>query len=364
MKIKKKAAAPSKNNSKSVSGRGLITIDITDQNVKIAHLNGRSPEQLVLENYKIFPLPQGYIQDGKINNEEQLVAILQQAYAQFKGSSKQFVAALPHNIVTLQSFNYINDGETSLEDAANFEAAQIATIDEINLDYQVTHSAGDSDEVLMVLALKADSQPYLDCLEEAGFGPLKLLDVETYAIVNAFSNWINTQSPDLENETLAIFDIGGLKTQCLIMRAGKVLFKQEILFGGEQLSREIQRTYQMDLEAAERLKTSSEQPVDYQDLIVSGFNQELSLEIQRVLQFFYTSAHSSNNQKISKIILTGGSSVLPHLSDVVEEQCNIATLVVNPMQYLGIANHIDPLALVQDAGRLTVCCGLGVRGVL
>ena len=148
------------------------------------------------------------------------------------------------------------------------------------------------------------------------------------------------------------------------MRAGKVLFKQEILFGGEQLSREIQRTYQMDLEAAERLKTSSEQPVDYQDLIVSGFNQELSLEIQRVLQFFYTSAHSSNNQKISKIILTGGSSVLPHLSDVVEEQCNIATLVVNPMQYLGIANHIDPLALVQDAGRLTVCCGLGVRGVL
>ena len=84
MKIKKKAAAPSKNNSKSVSGRGLITIDITDQNVKIAHLNGRSPEQLVLENYKIFPLPQGYIQDGKINNEEQLVAIMQQAYAQFK----------------------------------------------------------------------------------------------------------------------------------------------------------------------------------------------------------------------------------------------------------------------------------------
>lgn len=97
------------------------------------------------------------------------------------------------------------------------------------------------------------------------------------------------------------------------MRAGKILFKQEILFGGEQLSREIQRTYQMDLEAAERLKTSSEQPIDYQDLIVNGFNQELSLEIQRILQFFYTSAHSNNNQKISKIILTGGSSVLPHL---------------------------------------------------
>lgn len=77
------------------SGRGLITIDITDQNVKIAHINGRSPEQLVLENYKIFPLPQGYIQDGKINNEEQLVAILQQAYTQFKNGSKQFVAALP-----------------------------------------------------------------------------------------------------------------------------------------------------------------------------------------------------------------------------------------------------------------------------
>lgn len=78
-------------------------------------------------------------------------------------------------------------------------------------DYQTTHSAGDSDEVLMVLALKGDSQPYLDCLDEAGFGPLKVLDVETYAIVNAFSNWINTQSPNLENETLAVFDIGGFK---------------------------------------------------------------------------------------------------------------------------------------------------------
>lgn len=364
MKIKKKNAALNKKNSKSSSGRGLLTIDITDQHVKIAHLTGRTSEQLVLENYKTFPIPQGSIQDGKIANEEQLIGVLQQAYSQFKGSSKQFVVALPHNVVTLQSFHYTPDGDTTLEDAANFEAAQIATIDEINLDYQVVNSNTDSDEVLMVIALKSDTQPYLDCLEEAGFGTPKLLDVETYAILNAYSNWINTQSPDLETETLAVFDIGGLKTQCLIMKAGKILFKQDIIFGGEQLTREIQRNYQVDQEGAEHIKISTEQPIDYQELTVAGFNQELALEVQRVLQFFYTSAHSGNNTKVARILLTGGSSALPKLAEAIEEHCNISTIVVNPIQYLGIASHIDPLALVQDSGRLTVCCGLGVRGIL
>ncbi|QJQ52352.1 MULTISPECIES: type IV pilus assembly protein PilM [Vitreoscilla] len=363
MKFKKKPAASSPKNSKASTGRGLLTIDITDQNVKIAHISGRSPEQLVLENYKIFPIPQGYVQDGKINNEEQFTVILQQACSQFKGSGKQVVAALPHNVVTTQNFSYTLDSGTTLEDAANFEAAQIATIEEVDLDYQVINTASDSEEVLMVIALKSDTKPYLDCLEEAGFGIPKFLDVEPYAIVNAFSNWINTQSPDLENQILAIFDIGSLKTQCLIVQAGKVLFKQEVLFGGEQLTREIQRNYQVDQEGAEKIKVSSEQPIDYEEFTVSGYNQELAMEIQRVLQFFYTSSHSNGKEKINKILLTGGSAVLPNLSKVVEEQCTIDTVVVNPLQFLGIASHIDPLSLVQDAGRLTVCCGLAVRGV-
>ena len=363
MKFKKKPAGSSPRNSKASPGRGLLTIDITDQNVKIAHLSGRSPEHLVLENYKIFPIPQGYVQDGKISNEEQLIETLKQAYSSFKGTTKQVVAALPHNVVTIQNFNYTPDGDASLEDAASFEAAQIATIDEVDMDYQIVGSSSIGDDVLMVIALKTDTKPYLDCLDEAGFGTLKFLDVEPYAIVNAFSNWINTQSPDLENEVLAVFDIGSLKTQCLILKGGKVLFKQEVSFGGEQLTREIQRNYQVDQDGAEKIKISSEQPVDYQEFTVNGYSHELALEIQRVLQFFYTSSHSSGNEKISRILLTGGSAVLPNLTNIIQEQCNITTMVVNPMQFLGIASHIDPLSLLQDAGRLTVCCGLAVRSV-
>ena len=363
MKLKKKPTGSSPKNSKASTGRGLLTIDITDQNIKIAHVSGRSPEQLVLENYKIFPIPQGYVQDGKINNEEQFIVVLQEAYSQFKGGSKQIVAALPHNVVTIQNFAYTPDSDTTLEDAANFEAAQIATIDEVDMDYQVVSSSADSEEVLMVIALKTDTRPYLDCLEESGFGKLKFLDIEPYAIVNAFSNWINTQSPDLENQVVAIFDIGSIKTQCLIVKAGKVLFRQEVLFGGEQLTREIQRNYQVSQEEAEKIKVSAEQPVDYEEFTVAGYNQELALEIQRVLQFFYTSAHSNGNDKISRLLLTGGTAVLPNLTKIVEETTNVPTLVINPMQYVGVASHIDPMSLIQDAGRLTVCCGLAVRGV-
>ncbi|MBQ1837404.1 MAG: pilus assembly protein PilM, partial [Neisseriaceae bacterium] len=149
----------------------------------------RSADSVQIESCAITPLPAGVVVGGKINNVDGLISSIQQTVSRMGGVSKNVIFGVPDATATVQNFAYDASSGLDLEGAAEFEAAQMSVIDDINFDYQAVGEVGrNGQNVLLAVAKKEDIEPYLGTLDEAGIPPV-LVDVEPVARINAYSYW-------------------------------------------------------------------------------------------------------------------------------------------------------------------------------
>lgn len=348
-----------------LSNRSAVGIDISQHSIKMVQLAGRSLNQIQLEKYVIAKLPKNIVAGNKIQDYDQLVTYLQHAYAQLHTSCKNFVAAVPQNLATIETVIYSNkDSDISLEDFAETEIAEIGPIDEMSYDFQVTGTSVSpaGQKVLLAAAKKDDIEARIELYENADLA-LSAMDVDIFAQANAFSFWVNKHSPELENEKIAIFGIYATQMYALIMQNGQIIYRQETSVSTEQLNQLIQRTYQVTEEKAFQMMNAATKPTDYQAQVADRFNIQVAQEIQRVLQFYYTTQSNDGFANIKHIFLTGTASQQAGLAETVFSQTNTATQCLHPAVYADKGNKIDLPQLQMDAPSLTLAFGLALRGL-
>ena len=365
MRFTKKQKNTNTKVSPTLSNRAAIGIDITQHAITMVQLSSRSLNQIQLEKYVITALPKNIIKAAKIQDYEQLTSYLRHSYAQLQSNNKNIVAALPQNLTTIETpvFN-AKEAESGLESFAEFEIAQIGPLEDMNYDYQVTGTSivPPGQKLLLVAARKDDIEPRIEMLESAGLSPA-FLDIDLFAQSNAFSFWINQHAPELANEKIAVIGIHATQLYALIVENGQMLYKQETSVSTEQLNQLIQRTYQVTEEKADQMILSASKPADYQTQIADRFNIQVAQEIQRVLQFYYTTQPSDQFSSVKHILLTGTASQQAGLAETVFSQTNTATECIHPALYATNGSHIDIPKLQQDAPSLTLAFGLALRGL-
>ena len=108
----------------------------------------------------------------------------------------------------------------------------------------------------------------------------------------------------------------------LILQNGRILYKQETPVSTEQLNQLIQRTYQVTEEKAAQMMASQNKPSDYQSQIADRFNVQVAQEVQRVLQFYYTTQATDSFHNIKHILLTGFTAQQAGLAESIFSQTN------------------------------------------
>lgn len=365
MRFKKNQKNTNSKTPSNIGYRSAIGIDIGQHAIKMVQLSGRSLNQIQLEKYVITKLPQNIIKGNKIQDYDQLVTYLQHAYTQLHTSAKNFVAALPQSLATIETVVYSEkETDLDLEGFAEFEVSQIAPIEEMNFDYQVigVSIVPTGKKILLTAAKKDDVEPRIEAFENADL-PLSSLDIDLFAQNNAFSFWINQHAPELEGEKVAIFGIHATQMYAVITQNGQILYKQETSVSTEQLNQLIQRTYQVNEEKAAHMMNAASRPSDYQSSVADRFNIQVAQEIQRVLQFYYTTQPSDQFSNVKHILLTGTASQQPGLAETIFSHTNTATECVHPIIYATNSNKIDIPQLQIDAPSLTLAFGLALRGL-
>ena len=105
----------------------------------MVYLAGSVPDNLRLENYTIQPLPKGVIINGNIEDHDQLVSYLQQAYQQLGSSYKNVTAALPQALTNIQTITYdARSSDLPVDEFVELEASQTIGSDNLSYDFQVT----------------------------------------------------------------------------------------------------------------------------------------------------------------------------------------------------------------------------------
>ena len=160
-----------------------------------------------------------------------------------------------------------------------------------------------------------------------------------------------------------MFGIHATQMYALILQNGRILYKQETPVSTEQLNQLIQRTYRVTEEKAAQMMASQNKPSDYQSQIADRFNVQVAQEVQRVLQFYYTTQATDSFANIKHILLTGFTAQQAGLAESIFSQTNTATEYLHPISYVERSAKVELPQFQIDAPSLTLAFGLALRGL-
>ena len=341
----------------------LIGVDVASTSIKLVELSEAGKGTFRLERYTIEPLPKDTVQDGNIANLDQVSDALKRAWKRLGSRNRNIAMALPAAmVITKKIIVPSGQKEEELELTVEAEANQYIpfALDEVNLDFQILGPAPnnpDEVEILIAASRKEKVEDRVAIAEAAGLKP-RVMDVESYATQEAFRLITPSLPANGRDQNIAFVDIGAHITHFYVLRNGQFLFSRDQAFGGNQLTHDIQRAFNLSPEEAESAKKNQGLPENYDADVLQPFMETLALEITRALQFFFTS--TAYNQ-VDQIVLAGGCALLPGLDELVAKRAGVASVIANPFASMQVSDRIRPRHLAQDAPMLIIAAGLAMR---
>jgi type IV pilus assembly protein PilM len=341
----------------------LIGVDIASTSIKMVELTQTGKGTYRLERYAIEPLTKDLVADGNIANLDQVSDALKRGWKRLGSRNRNVAMSLPAAmVITKKIIVPAGQKEEELELTVEAEANQYIpfALDEVNLDFQILGPAPnnpDEVEVLIAASRKEKVEDRVAIAEAAGLKP-RVMDVESYTTQEAFALIAPSLPANGRDQNIALVDIGAHVTHFYVLRNGQFLFSRDQAFGGNQLTQDIQRAFNLSPEEAESAKKNQGLPETYDNDVLQPFIETLALEITRALQFFFTS--TSHNQ-VDQIVLAGGCAALPGIDELVSKRAGVATVIANPFANMQASERIRPRTLAQDAPMLLVATGLALR---
>lgn len=344
----------------------MLGLDVSSSSVKLVELGRNKAGQLVLERCAIEPLERGWVTDGNIEKFDEVAEAVRRLVKKSGAKTRNVAMALPPSAVITKKIvlpGGLSDVELEMQVEAEANQYIPFPLDEVSLDFCVigpsAASAGDVD-VLIAAARREKVQDIQGLAEAAGLKPV-IVDVESYASRLAAGRLVENLPDKGAGTIVALFEVGALTTSMQVIRDDEVLYERDQAFGGAQLTQLIVRQYGFSLEEAESKKRSGELPEDYESSVLRPFVESMVQEIGRALQFFFT---STPHNKVDYVMLAGGSSALPGLTEAVTQQTGFPCSLVNPFDGMEIGEGVRLKKMKRETPSYLTSCGLALRRFL
>ena len=340
--------------------KGLVGVDISSTTVKLLELSVKNGRYWV-ESYAVMPLPENSVVEKSILNPEAVADALERVVNLANPHTTHVAIAVPtsmviHKIIEMDAD--MSDEEREVQIRMDAEQYIPFPLDEVSLDFEVLPDRlanPNRVNVLLVATRTENVDNRVEVLELAGL-VAKVADVESYAMERAFSVFADTLP--MGANTVGILDIGHTMTTLSVMQKGKIIYTREQVFGGRQLTQDVQSRYGLSFEEAGRAKKERTLPDDYDTEVLEPFLDAVVQQAARSLQFFFS---SSQFNEIDHILLAGGNANIPGLAKLLQQKLGYRVTIANPFLQMGFSPQIDIKKIENDASSLMVACGLALR---
>ncbi len=340
----------------------VLGLDISSSSVKLLELS-KEGDRFKVESYGVASLPPNAVVEKSINDVDAVSETISKTLDIARAKLKSAALAVAGSAVITKIIEM--DGNLSdeqMETQISLEADQYIPypLDEVALDFEVLGpSERDPGQVSVLLAACRGENVELraDALDAANL-TAKIVDVEAYALQRAFDLMIKPQLGLDDDQVVAVVDIGATMTTLSVFNEGSTKYTREQLFGGKQLTEEIQRRYGLSVEEAGLAKKQGGLPDDYEQEVLEPFKEAVVQQITRSLQFFFSSSPFND---VDFIVLAGGVAAMPGLCELVQERLGTPVAVANPFANMAVAPKVNAVALSNDAPAMMIACGLAMR---
>lgn len=338
----------------------LIGLDLGSQAIKIC-LVDQTSRNLVLEHYGQANLPPFAVEDGAIKDSQAVADTLSGLIRNLGIREDEVVLALAGYSVIVKKITLPILTAKELAQTIHLEAEQHLPFDvrEVNLDFHILgplKEEPDTMGVLLVAGKKDVLESYLQVMRLAGLDA-RVVDIVAFALENAYE-----ANYPLGDTPLAVVDLGSDLITINVFNARGTLFTRDLSMGGRQITEQIQALENLAYKDAENLKLHWDRPV--QDLervgaLLLPLLRTWTEEIKRAFDFL---AASDPDSRPEKVVLAGGTALLPGLPDFFKQELKLPVELFNPFQKVKINPDLfDPGYLQQIAPQAATAFGLALR---
>ncbi|WNW13001.1 pilus assembly protein PilM [Pseudomonas sp. DTU_2021_1001937_2_SI_NGA_ILE_001] len=340
----------------------LLGIDISSTAVKLLELS-RSGSRFKVESYAVEPLPANAVVEKNIAELEGVGQALSRVLVKARTQARNAAVAVAGSAVITKVVEMdAGLSDDDMENQLRLEADQYIPypLEEVAIDFEVQgYSVRNPErvEVLLAACRKENVEVREAALALAGL-TAKVVDVEAYALERAFTLLSAQLGKGHEMLTVAVVDIGATMTTLSVLHQGRIIYTREQLFGGKQLTEEIQRRYGLSMGEAGLAKKQGGLPDDYNSEVLEPFKEAMVQQVSRSLQFFFAAGQYNG---VDYIMLAGGSASIAGLENLIHKRLGVPTMVANPFADMALSSKVNAGALASDAPALMVACGLAMR---
>lgn len=340
----------------------LLGVDISSTSVKLLELS-RSGHRYRVESYAVEPLPPNSVMEKNITDAQLVGEAIGRAVKKSGTRTRAAACAVAgSSVITKIIAMPANLSEEDMESQIQLEADQYIpySLDEIRLDFSIMGpSANDPDRVEVLLAAsRSDNVDVRVAALEVGGLQAKIVDVEAFALENAMALLGTSGGALSQAHIVAVMDVGATTSTLSVLEDSKIIYTREQLFGGRQLTDEIQRRYGLSYEEAGLAKRQGGLPDNYEPEVLRPFMESMAQEVNRALQFFYS---SSQVGAVDMVVVAGGCASIAGIDGLIQSKIDTPVLIANPFASMTAASRVRAEALTNDAPAMMIACGLALR---
>ena len=341
---------------------GILGIDIGSSFLKLVELES-SAKGLKVVTAHISPLASGIIKEGKIDDVPGLAEALRRAVVNCRPKTRTTAFAVPGSAVITRLIDMPGDlSEEELEMQLLLEAEQYIpyALDEVALDFTLMGRSDDGQQAqVLIAASRKETIDSLVQVAEIAELKAKIIDVESFCLERVYPLLAEQMEEDSDS-LIIVFDVGCKALRVHVLDTGNTIYSREEPFGTSQLTEEVQRRYGLSAEEANIAQCEGGLPADFEAEVFAPFRESLIQQINRSLQFFYS---SSSYNHIDYALLSGGVIADPEIVKLAEEKLKLPVLVGNPFTQMKVSDRVNKDHLASMTPSMLVATGLALRGV-
>jgi type IV pilus assembly protein PilM len=340
----------------------VIGLDIGSNAVKMVEID-RSKRRYDLQFVGVAPIPDGAIVEKSLKKPDQVSRAIKALHSYTSSRSKQVAVSVSGKSVIVKQVAMTSMTDAQLEKQIQIEAEPYIPFDikDVNLDFFIMGDKPEKEgsmDVVLVAAKKDYMTEYLELLRSCGLTPV-VVDVDPFAL-EVMYEYCYTH---VQEEIVALINVGASTININILQGGACKYTRDLPIGGDSITREIMRFFDVPYEHAENIKRGARlgkiSPRNLRKIFQRTTEYFVS-EIQKILDFF---AQNISYDPIQKVFLCGGASRTYGLSSAIESELNVPVEIINPFKNLLTVNEkaFDINYLEEVGPQMAVAVGLALR---
>jgi len=357
-----------------ISHKSCLGIDIGTSAIKVVELSSHG-ERVELKKYGEISLEtvrkysfRDFEKTTTLFSPKDIAKLISSILKETKITERKVIFSIPDFSSFFTSFQIPQMTKEEINQAVRYEARHHIPLPlaEVTLDWSIIEGKmGEKESPLKILLVAVPNDIINQYQQTATLANLKLIALET-EVFGLLRSLIKKDDKD----STVILDIGGRSTTINIVDNGKLLSSHSFDIAGNEFTHVLAKSLEVDSEKAENLKrkyglktpdqeekTASMITSRVRDIIVPLVDL-IALELEKISINFF----QAQKKELKKIILAGGSALLPGLKEYFQKTSKAQVEIANAFSNI-IFPPILEKVLKHMGPSYAIAIGMALRGL-